>query len=366
MASMDDRLNTYIASHGRHSSPQSRRSPGRGNTSLKPTPRRSAPYCSQERAFDAHGFGSTQPSSSTTDAALDKIIAVGRHNHLDRNTHEAQRRPRRASTANINEGLGVTISPRKYRDSQRSLKLTQDQGLPLSSLGNDYASDRARYNKARVEWKAHDPQQSADPIAFRAPQQTTLSGDSVIHPSLNARRSPSPWQIDKVLQSDYRKAPALTSESAFHRHTAPHKADEPRHIRLRMSSTIDSFLGQILQSVNQRDGQRLTSFIILDFDSLSADRRQPYGDLHTELNQRYPVTKDAALSTKVKQALPADQLLSCHAAFTESIVQYFRYVRDYVNDSALLKARKIEKLTRHDSCPFLTSSFTDGIPDNVS
>lgn len=113
-----------------------------------------------------------------------------------------------------------------------------------------------------------------------------------------------------------------------------------------MSSTVDAFLGQILHSVSQRDGQRLIGFIVLDFDSLPEDRRQPYGDLHNELNQRYPAIKDAALSTKVKQALPADQLLSCHSAFTESIIQYFRYVRDYVNDSALLKARKIEKLTR--------------------
>jgi len=114
-----------------------------------------------------------------------------------------------------------------------------------------------------------------------------------------------------------------------------------------MSATIDAFLGQILQSVSQRDGQRLTSCIVLDFDSLPEDRRRPYGDLHNELNQLYPSSKDSVLSNKVKQALPTDQLMSCHTAFTESITQYFRYVRDYVNDSALLKARKIEKLTRY-------------------
>ena len=109
---------------------------------------------------------------------------------------------------------------------------------------------------------------------------------------------------------------------------------------------IETFLGQILQAVTSHQGSHIADLLVLNFDNLAPAQQKPYGDLHNELNQRYPPSNDAPLSTKVKKALPSEQLKATHSSFCEAIIQYFRYVRDFPNDSGLMKARKIERLTK--------------------
>lgn len=109
---------------------------------------------------------------------------------------------------------------------------------------------------------------------------------------------------------------------------------------------IDSFLGQISQSIQNHDGKKIASLFVLDFGSLPPAQQKPYSDLHTELNARYAAGKDAALSTKIRTTLTSDLLRSTHSAFCEAVAQYFRYIRDYAGDSGLTKSRKIERLTK--------------------
>lgn len=109
--------------------------------------------------------------------------------------------------------------------------------------------------------------------------------------------------------------------------------------------TIDSFLQQILQSLRLSDGQRATGFLVLDLESLPPAKQQPYNELHEELKKQYPPAKDGALSTKVKSGLSSDVLRGSTNAFCEAVTSYFKYVRDFTQDSSLTKARKIEKIT---------------------
>jgi len=339
---MSERLDAYIATNARHSLPQSRR-PTRGGNRL------STLRLGRSTSYDLHEISSSTQDSdlrrtppANVDAALDAIVAAGRR-HPIQNIQGTAQRPRRVSTSNVSDRFDISGGSRRVRGDWHSLNSAQNPGFPVSSSGTDYASERARYNKARVEWKGHDPWQIFDATASEALRSSALRSGPGLHLSSEVADLSSPGPAHPAAHNARRRAKPLHNDTPLRPLTTPQGQDGFHH---KMSSTVDAFLGQILHSVSQRDGQRLTSFIILDFDSLPEDRRQPYGDLHNELNQRYPATKDAALSTKVRQALPPDQLLSCHSAFTESIVQYFRYVRDYVNDSALLKARKIEKLTR--------------------
>lgn len=112
---------------------------------------------------------------------------------------------------------------------------------------------------------------------------------------------------------------------------------------------IDTFLHLTLQSISNRDAQRLLEFIVLNFDAIPEDKRQPFQNLHVELNNQYPPNSDSALPERVKKSLTQSVLSGCHAPFSELIVIYFRYVRDFPGDSPLIKAKKIEKLTRYVS-----------------
>ena len=109
--------------------------------------------------------------------------------------------------------------------------------------------------------------------------------------------------------------------------------------------TIDSFLGQILQCLKTSDGQRATTFLVLNLESLPSQQQKSYLELHGELNSQFPSAKDAALSNKVRSILTADTLRGSHNAFCEAVISYFKYVRDFTGDSSLTKARKIERIT---------------------
>lgn len=111
------------------------------------------------------------------------------------------------------------------------------------------------------------------------------------------------------------------------------------------TTTIDSFLGQILQSIATGDGQRATEFLVLNLDALPPSQQKPYNDLYAELNAHFPSTKDGALSTKIRSILSTDVLRGSSNPFCEAIASYFRYVRNFFDDSSLTKARKIEKIT---------------------
>ena len=334
---MDERLDAYIASYRNQSlSPQ--RSP-RGTDRLSPQkPQLSASYKTQQRVSGAHGVKSARAFSVDTHAAPSLVTTAKGSLDLRQNIRVSRQRARSSSTSDLRNRTDVTRAPQTYSGSHHSSNVAQDRDSSVPSSGHDYASERARYNKARLVRNGSGSQQERS-THTRPQAPVSSSNHPPNHSATSLHSSTAYQQASQLGHKSYVGAKA-------NQVTAVSRQYDPDHSRPRMSSVVDAFLGQILHSVSSRDGQRLTSFIVLDFDSLPAERRQPYGDLHIEVNQRYPTTKDAALSAKVKQALPADQLSSCHSAFTESIIQYFRYVRDYVNDSALLKARKIEKLTR--------------------
>lgn len=124
-------------------------------------------------------------------------------------------------------------------------------------------------------------------------------------------------------------------------------------------SMIDSFLHLIQKSISDRNASKLLEFIVLNFDSIPADRRGSFQNLHQELNNQYPVSKsDSALSDRVKKSLTRNVLGGCHSGFSELIVIYFRYVRDFPGDSPLVKAKKIEKLTRYVCIPSNSQSHS--------
>ena len=111
-------------------------------------------------------------------------------------------------------------------------------------------------------------------------------------------------------------------------------------------SMLDSFLNEILNSLRAKDGHRITDLIQLDFESMDPSRQKPYADLNAELNQRFRQGNDAGLSKHCKDALPQDELGSFHSSFSESIIQYFRYLRDFATADNQSKAYEIRQLTR--------------------
>lgn len=109
--------------------------------------------------------------------------------------------------------------------------------------------------------------------------------------------------------------------------------------------TIDSFLEQILQSLRASNGQRATTFLVLNLDGLPPGQQKPYNDLHEELKTNFPSNRDGALLAKIKSALSTDVLRGSTNPFCEAVSSYFKYIRDFTQDSSLTKARKIEKIT---------------------
>ncbi|KAK4943553.1 hypothetical protein LTR10_016847 [Elasticomyces elasticus] len=108
---------------------------------------------------------------------------------------------------------------------------------------------------------------------------------------------------------------------------------------------LDSFLLVILDSIRSKNGQRITELIQLDFDSLPPDRQKPYADLNSELSRTYPAGNDADLVTRCQRDLSWDEFGTFSISFAESIVQYFRYLRDFTTADNQAKASKIRQLT---------------------
>lgn len=109
---------------------------------------------------------------------------------------------------------------------------------------------------------------------------------------------------------------------------------------------LDEFLNAILNSIKAKDGHGITNLIQLDFENLEPSRQQSYADLNAELNNKFPRGNDAGLSARCKEALPQNILGGFHSSFSESLVQYFRYLRDFTSADNLSKALEIRQLTR--------------------
>jgi hypothetical protein len=112
------------------------------------------------------------------------------------------------------------------------------------------------------------------------------------------------------------------------------------------NSVLESFLTEILASLRSKNGHRITELIQLDFDSLPPSRQKPYADLNQELNTNYPPSNDGGLVVRCKNALSQDEFGTFSTAFSDSIVHYFRYLRDYSTADNPAKASKIRQLTR--------------------
>ncbi|KAL6247026.1 hypothetical protein RBB50_006333 [Rhinocladiella similis] len=108
---------------------------------------------------------------------------------------------------------------------------------------------------------------------------------------------------------------------------------------------LDSFLTVIIDSIRSKNGQRITELIQLDFGSLPPERQKPYADLNAELNRSYPREKDGELSARCQRELSQDELGLFSITFSDSIVQYFRYLRDFTTADNHAKASKIRQLT---------------------
>lgn len=108
---------------------------------------------------------------------------------------------------------------------------------------------------------------------------------------------------------------------------------------------LDTFLQQILSALSSKNGTALIDLLALDLNSLPGDLQKPYNDLHSFLNQQYPSSKDAELSTKIKSALPSASFATFQLPFSELLNQYFRYLRDFTSTTNLQKARLVRQLT---------------------
>jgi hypothetical protein len=111
-------------------------------------------------------------------------------------------------------------------------------------------------------------------------------------------------------------------------------------------SMLNSFLTEIVNSLRAKDGHRITDLIQLDFENIEPSRQKPYADLNTELNAKYRRGSDSGLSKQCKDALAQDEFGSFHSAFTDSLIQYFRYLRDFTTADNQSKAFEIRQLTR--------------------
>jgi len=111
-------------------------------------------------------------------------------------------------------------------------------------------------------------------------------------------------------------------------------------------SLLDSFLTEIVTSLRSKNGVRISELIQLDFEGLSTERQQPYADLNGELNSNYARGNDAELVQQCKRAIAQHEFGSFATAFSESILLYFRYLRDFTTADNQAKASEIRQLTR--------------------
>lgn len=119
---------------------------------------------------------------------------------------------------------------------------------------------------------------------------------------------------------------------------------------------LDSFLTVIVDSIRSKNGQRVTELIQLDFQSLSPERQRPYGDLNKELNSNYTPNNDEGLVARCKRDISSDEFGAFSTPFSDSVVQYFRYLRDFTTADNQAKALKIRQLTRCVTIPIIVDS----------
>ncbi len=112
------------------------------------------------------------------------------------------------------------------------------------------------------------------------------------------------------------------------------------------TQVLDSFFSTIVESIRSKNGLRITELIQLDFASLPPARQKPYGDLNAELNQHYPAGNDEGLVARCRKEVSYDEFGPFSTSFSESIIQYFRYLRDFATADNQAKASKIRQLTR--------------------
>ncbi len=113
------------------------------------------------------------------------------------------------------------------------------------------------------------------------------------------------------------------------------------------ASGLDAFLTEIVESIRKKNGSRITDLFQLDFDSLTPARRKPYEDLNQELNQKYAPGNDGGLTNRVKRPFSQDEFGIFSNSFSECVLSYFRYLRDFSTADNQAKATKIRQLTRY-------------------
>ena len=111
-------------------------------------------------------------------------------------------------------------------------------------------------------------------------------------------------------------------------------------------SLLNTFLTDITVSLRSKNGQRITELIYLDVESLPRDRQQPYVQLNAELNSQFPKGNDSAMSERCRAAVPDEEFSTFTSPFSECLVRYFRYLRDFTSSDNLSRALEIRNLTR--------------------
>lgn len=109
--------------------------------------------------------------------------------------------------------------------------------------------------------------------------------------------------------------------------------------------SLQSFLDEIHKSLKTKDGQRIADLIHLDVESLPSDRQRPYVQLNSELASQYPTSNDAALLQRCRAVITPEEFGTFSTSFSESISQYFAYLRDIGTADNLTKALEIRQLT---------------------
>ncbi|RMZ75143.1 hypothetical protein DV738_g5642, partial [Chaetothyriales sp. CBS 135597] len=112
-----------------------------------------------------------------------------------------------------------------------------------------------------------------------------------------------------------------------------------------LMSLLATFLSDITTSLRNKNGHRVAELIHLDVERLPPDRQQPYVLLNAELNSQYPKHNDEALSERCRSAVPDGEFSTFTAPFSECLVRYFRYLRDFTSSDNLTRALEIRSLT---------------------
>ncbi|RMZ75336.1 hypothetical protein DV737_g5356, partial [Chaetothyriales sp. CBS 132003] len=110
-------------------------------------------------------------------------------------------------------------------------------------------------------------------------------------------------------------------------------------------SLLATFLSDITASLRSKNGHRVAELIHLDVERLPPDRQRPYVQLNTELNSQYPKDNDEALLERCRSAVPDDEFTTFTPPFSECLVRYFRYLRDFTSSENLTRALEIRSLT---------------------